>query len=119
MPGDHGVSTQRWKRQEREIAAALGGMRLPNSGAGQPDVRLPGYAVQVKTRESLSAWLTAAVDQAARDADAGEVPIVVLSEVSQGRKARRYALMAFGAWRAMTTGDRSPQAGDENTGVVG
>ncbi len=95
----------RWKRQEREIAATLGGTRLPNNGAGQPDVRAGRYAVQVKARATLPAWLTGAVEQAERDADAGEIPVVVLSEVSQGRKARRLVVMAFNDWRDMTTHD--------------
>ncbi len=89
----------KWKRQEREIAAAVGGARLPNNGAGQPDVRVGPYAIQVKARESLPAWLTGAVEQAARDADAGEIPVVVLSEVSQGRKARRLVVLDFDHWR--------------------
>ncbi len=75
----------RWKRQERQIAAALGGVRLPNTGAGQCDVRAPGWAVQVKTRATLPGWLWAAVDQAERDAGPDEAPAVVLSEVTAGR----------------------------------
>lgn len=57
------MNAQRWKRQEREVAAALGGDRLPNAGRGQPDVRavlqngIP-LAIQVKTRLELPAWLT-------------------------------------------------------------
>ncbi len=72
------MSSQRWKRQEREIAAALGAQRIANNGAGQPDVRVRGWAVQVKTRAELPAWLWAAVDQAHRDAAPGERPAVVL-----------------------------------------
>ncbi len=115
------MTAQRWKRQERQVAAALGGVRFPNSGIGQPDVRVAGYAVQVKTREALPTWLIAAVDQAERDAGAGEIPVVVLAEVSQGRKARRLVLMAFDDWWDMATGtvgDRSPEVTDENTGVL-
>lgn len=100
----------KWKAQERAVAAALGGVRLPNSGAGQPDVKAGPYAVQVKARETLPAWLTGAVEQAERDAAAGEIPVVVLSEVSQGRKARCLVLMDFDAWREITSGDRSQEA---------
>ncbi len=95
----------KWKNQERQVAAALGGVRLPNTGTGQPDVRAGRYAVQVKTRLTLPTWLTGAVEQAERDADTGEIPVVVLSEVSQGRKARRLVVMAFNDWRDMTTHD--------------
>jgi len=86
------ASPQRWKNQERQIAAALGGVRLPNSGRGQPDVIAGNLAVQVKTRATLPAWLVAALDQATRDAAAtgpDTVPVVVLSAVRAGRKARR------------------------------
>ncbi len=30
------MSPDRWKRHEREVARLLGGRRLPNNGAGQP-----------------------------------------------------------------------------------
>jgi len=57
------MSARRWKRQEQEIAAVLGSKRIPNNGSGQPDIRTPGgWAVQVKTRAELPAWLWAAVD---------------------------------------------------------
>jgi len=92
------VSAGRWKRQERQIAAALGAQRLPNNGAGQPDIRAHGWAVQVKTRKELPAWLWAAVDQAERDAETGERPAVVLSEVTQGTRARRLVVLDFDAW---------------------
>ncbi len=102
------MSATRWQRQERAIAAALGTRRLPNVGAGQPDCRCPGWAVQVKTRKELPGWLVAALDQAARDAGAGERPAVVLSAVSQGRKARRLVVLDFEDWRALVAPDERP-----------
>ncbi len=107
----------RWKRAERQVAQALGGVRLPNSGRGQPDVVADQFAVQVKVRETLPLWLTEAVDQAERDAAADEVPVLVLSQVSQGRRARRYVVMTFDVWRDMTSGDRSPQPAGGKTGL--
>ena len=98
------MSTQRWKRQEREIAAALGGVRLPNSGRGQPDVIAGNLAVQVKTRATLPAWLITALDQAARDAAAtgpDALPVVVLSAVMAGRKARRLVVLDLDAFVAV------------------
>lgn len=83
------MADRRWKRAEREIAALLDGVRLLNSGCGQPDVQAGRLAVQVKTRTSLPAWLLDAVDQAIRDAGVGQQPVVILSVASQGRKARR------------------------------
>src|SRR5688500_7408683 len=92
----------RWKRQEREVAAALGGIRLPNNGRGQPDVLAGDVAAQVKTMQALPAWLTDAVDQATRDAGPAELPVVVLNRVRQGAKARRLVVVDLGAllaWR--------------------
>lgn len=84
------MSSQRWKKQERAIALLLDGKRIPNNGYGQPDVIAGPLAVQVKTRMSLPKWFTDAVDQSIRDADESQQPVVVISLVSQGRKARRF-----------------------------
>ena len=101
------TSAGRWKRQEREIARALGTQRLPNCGSGQPDLRVAGWAVQVKTRATVPQWLWAALDQAARDAAPGERPAVIVSDVVQGRKARRLVLLDFDAWRGLVEAERS------------
>jgi len=90
------MSAGRWKRHEREIAAILGGVRPPNNGKGQPDLLTDELAVQVKTRKALPGWLHDAIDQAARDADAGRLPVVVLAEASQGRRTRRYLVVDLG-----------------------
>ena len=95
------MSGARWKNQERQVAAALGGRRLPNVGTGQPDVRLPGWGLQVKTRHELPAWLWAAVDQAARDAGPDERPAVVLNEVRAGVKARRLVVLDLDHFAAL------------------
>jgi len=110
------VTAERWKRQEREVAKALGGVRLPNTGAGQCDVRAPGWAVQVKTRRTLPSWLWAAVDQAERDAGAGESPAVVLSEVTAGRKAKRLAVLNVDRFVALVAGGATTQ-NDPETGA--
>ncbi len=83
------MSAGRWKRHEREVAAILGGVRLPNNGHGQPDVLTPDLAVQVKTRKTIPAWLHEALDQAARDCDRDRLPVVVLCEANRGRRTRR------------------------------
>jgi len=95
------MNSQRWKEQERRVAAAVGGQRLPNNGAGQPDVRTPGWAIQVKTRTALPDWLWAAMDQSTRDAGPGETAAVVLCEVTPGRKAKRLVVLEFGAFAAL------------------
>src|SRR5919202_3304144 len=95
------MSDKRWKRQEREIARALGTARIPNTGRAGADLKLPGWALQVKTRTTLPAWLIAAVEQAQRDAGADERAAVVLTAVSQGRKARRLVVLDFDTWRTL------------------
>lgn len=86
-------SAQRWKRQEREIAQILGGERMPNIGKSQADVIAGPLAVQVKTRKQLPQWLWDAIEQARRDARNMQVPVVVLSEVSKGKKAQRLVVL--------------------------
>ncbi len=98
------MNAQRWKRQEREIASALGTHRLPNIGIGQPDCRAGGVSYQIKTRVALPTWLTSAMAQATRDADPGELPVVILNEVTQGTKARRLAVLDFADWCALIAG---------------
>lgn len=88
------MTDARWKRNERQVAAAIGGTRLPNNGRPQADIVAGPFAVESKARKSLPAWLTDALRQARNGAD-GRTPIVVLTEVSQGRKARRYVVMNF------------------------
>lgn len=89
------TSPQRWKRAEREIAALLGGVRLPNNGYGQPAVIAGNLAVHVKMRTSLPTWLLAAMDQSIRDARPEWQPGVILNVVSRGRKACRLLVAAL------------------------
>ena len=101
--------TSRWKNAERQIAAALGGQRLPNNGRGQPDVVAGPFRCQVKTTKALPAWLVAAVEQAARDAGADGVPVVVLNEVRRGVKARRLVVLDLDDFRRLTVADIPPE----------
>jgi len=86
-------SRDRWKRQERETAAILGGERQPCTGGPHADVTTPLLAIEHKARQKLPTWLTGAVSQAVGSCKDDQTPMVVLTEVSQGRKARRYALL--------------------------
>ncbi|MDP9469542.1 MAG: hypothetical protein M3Q71_02600 [Chloroflexota bacterium] len=108
------MSGQRRKRSERAVAAALGGQRLPNTGRGQPDVRLPGWGLQIKTRTELPGWLWSAMQQAERDAGPDERPAVVLCEVRPGVKARRLVVLDFAVFAALIGGEstnKSEQSG--------
>jgi hypothetical protein len=63
----------------------LGGERTSKRGLGSnaPDVLAGGFAVEVKHRRTLPAWLTAAMAQSARNAPDGALPLVVLHEAGQ------------------------------------
>jgi len=90
----------RWKRHERQVAQALGGRRLPNTGRRGPDVVAGPWAVEVKLRRSLPQWLLLAIAQAEEGARAtGRQPLVVLVEApGRGRRARRYVIMPVETW---------------------
>jgi hypothetical protein len=83
----------RWKRHEREVAKLLGGERVPCTGRPAPDVLTDRWAVEVKTRKSLPAWMHHAMEQAIAQATDGRVPLVVLCEARQGSRTQRYALL--------------------------
>jgi hypothetical protein len=91
-------SRARWKRQERETAKLTGGKRQPCIGKPAADVIGDTFTVEQKTRKSLPGWLTHAIDQAASAATDGKTPLVVLTEVSQGHKAKRYVLLRLEDW---------------------
>ncbi len=71
-----------WKHTERAVARALGGERASKHGQGEstPDVLTSAYAVEVKHRKELPAWLKEAMAQSVRNAPEGKLPLVVLHE---------------------------------------
>jgi len=93
------MTDARWKRQERQVAVMLGSHRNPNNGEHRTDIDAGPFAVEHKTRKSLPGWLTAALRQA-RSSAGDRTPVVVLSHVSQGRKAQRYVVLDFSDWVA-------------------
>jgi len=75
------MADKAWKRTERQVAALLGGTRVPMTGRARgstPDVTHPLLAVEVKHRKSIPAWLRDAVDQAQASVRGAQLPIVVL-----------------------------------------
>jgi len=69
-----------WKAAEKGVARALHGVRVSNQRLGMAtcDVEAGMFAVEVKSRKELPAWLLDAVAQAKTNARDGRVPIVVL-----------------------------------------
>lgn len=95
------MTDKAWKAQERIVAAALGSKRNPNTGERRADINAGPFVVEHKARKYLPKWLTKALSQAtgaARDEGKGETPIVILSEVKRGVKAKRYVLLSLENW---------------------
>lgn len=75
-----------WKATERNTAAALGGQRVPITGRQRgdvPDVAHPLWAIEVKHRKQLPAWLHDALAQARAAARGDQVPIAILHQHGQ------------------------------------
>ncbi len=73
-----------WKRRERQVAAAIGGTRVPITGRQRgdaPDVEHPLFAIEIKTRAKFPGWLHNAMHQAEACAtDNSKWPVVILIE---------------------------------------
>ena len=100
----------RWKATERRVAALLGGRRVPVSGRGrgdQPDIAHPWFALEVKDRATLPAWLLDALDQAERSATPAQLPVAVLHQAGDRHDAALVVLRLkdFVAWFG---GDNGP-----------
>lgn len=91
------MSDRRWKRTEREVAAALGGRRVPVTGRRGADVEHPTLAPEVKSRAELPRWLVEAVAQARAGAAEGRLPIVVLHQVGD-RHGEDLVVVRFADW---------------------
>ena len=75
-----------WKRREREVAARLGGQRLPVSGRGkdEPDAETPLLCIQSKHGRNRPSSLTTWMDGICRTAgDRGKVGLVVWSTMRE------------------------------------
>jgi hypothetical protein len=77
-----GKRTTSWKRDERRVAAAVGGQRL-GPGTDRADVRAQGLCCEVKRRAALPKWLTEAVQQARRYAGEYDLPIAVIHQAGE------------------------------------
>lgn len=103
------MGNQGWKRVERELAAIMGGKRLPSNGSAQPDVVVEGmFSVESKARQSMPDWFIDAVEQARRSAFAGTVPVTVFQWHRPGIKTRRFFVLDERSWAELhgPVGDR-------------
>lgn len=69
-----------WKAAEKGVARALGGERVSNKflGLDVTDVVCGIFAVEVKERKAIPAWLINAMCQSERNAKGGRTPLVAL-----------------------------------------
>ena len=95
-----GKHTSTWKQHEKRTAAALGAVRVGNTGAATPDARSEWLVIECKSRAALPSWLKDALRQAEAGAGKYQLPIVVLHEVG-GRATDDLVIMRrseFAAW---------------------
>lgn len=72
-----------WKRTERKIADRLGGKRVPVTGRARgdaPDIAHDRFALEVKHRRLLPAWLSDAMAQAIASCSGRRIPVVILHQ---------------------------------------
>jgi len=87
-----------WKAEEREVAARLGGERVPVTGRGRghaPDIQHNWLSIEVKSgRNALSAkTILLALEQARASAKKnGGLPIAVCVQSSGRGKPKRYVV---------------------------
>jgi len=70
-----------WKRNEREIAERLGGVRVPVTGRSRgdaPDIAHDRYGIECKMWSALPKRVTDAMDQAKASCRGEQIPLVVL-----------------------------------------
>jgi hypothetical protein len=75
------VSDKSWKVAERRVAELLGGERVPVNGrirGSAPDIEHDSLSLEVKSRKSIPAWLTEALEQATASSRDGKLPVAVL-----------------------------------------
>jgi hypothetical protein len=75
-----------WKRAEREIAARIGGRRVPITGrirGSAPDIEHEWLSVECKQRRRLPEWIRDAMSQAKASARGDQLPVAILHETGR------------------------------------
>lgn len=75
-----------WKAVERQIAARLGGRRVPVPGRQRgetPDIEHDWLSLEVKQRRALPAYLHDGMRQAQASRKPGQLPMVVLHQAGR------------------------------------
>ena len=89
------MTEAKWKKVEREVAAIVGGVRVPNVGKAAPDVICRRWCIEVKLRSRLPLWLERAVHQSEVAAkERGLTPLlVIVTPRGRGRPPLRLAIL--------------------------
>ena len=77
------MSNKPWKYVEREIAARLGGRRVPVTGRQRgdaPDIEHAHLAIEVKSRKNMPVFLMDAMAQAKASIRGNQTPVVVIHQ---------------------------------------
>lgn len=75
-----------WKRNERQLAAYLGGKRVPITGRQRgdvPDIAHEHLAIEAKLRERLPQWILDGLEQALAASAPDQLPCLVLRQKYQ------------------------------------
>lgn len=96
------MTDKAWKRNERQIAAVVGGKRVPVSGRQRgdvPDIAHPFLSIEAKLRARLPGWLHDAMLQAEASVRGRQTPCVILRE--KGRPVTdAYVIVRLGDFSA-------------------
>jgi hypothetical protein len=89
------MAEAKWKRAERQVAAIVGGVRVPNVGKAAPDVICRRWCIEVKLRSRLPLWLERGLAQAEGAAkERGLAPLlVIVTPRGRGRPPLRLAVL--------------------------
>jgi len=77
------------------VARALGTHRNANNGEARSDIDTEQWAIEHKLRKTIPLWLWNAMAQAVGAATDAQRPLVILTQSSRGRKAKRLVVMQF------------------------
>ncbi len=77
------MTDKSWKATERRVAGLLGGERIPVNGrirGSAPDIAHDTLSIEVKSRRSVPAWLTEAMEQAQASSRDSRLPVSVIHQ---------------------------------------
>ena len=97
------TSRSTWQRHERHIARQFGAQRAPLGVAGA-DVVTGAFSIECKCWRNLPAKVLAALQQAERSAQAGQVALAIIHETGQ-RRENDLVIMRMATFERLTGDD--------------